>query len=99
MIRRSFHRGKRQEIIIFFVLSFIVESNIERIMFKSGDNFIPVTAASGTLVRLNGHTLEMLIWFILHEQRKFVKKNICFIYACSFCVRYSYDQGVYRVLL
>ena len=67
-------------------------------MFKSGDNFIPVTAARGTLVRLNGCTLEMLIWFILHEQRKFVKKYICLVYACLFCVRYSYEQGVCRVV-
>ena len=85
MIRSNFHGGKRQEI-NFFVLPFIVESNIERIMFKSGDDFIPVTAARGTLVGLNGYTLEMLIWFILHEQRKFVKKymsHLCMFVLCA----------------
>ncbi|XP_068724361.1 uncharacterized protein [Montipora capricornis] len=37
-------------------------------MLRRGNNDIPVTAARGTLFRLKGSTLEMLIWFILHEQ-------------------------------
>ena len=39
-------------------------------MLKSGEDLVPVTATRGTLIRLKGSTIEMLIWFILHEQRE-----------------------------
>ena len=84
--KNSWHRGKRQQVKIFCSVFFLkVESKIERIMFKIGDNFIPATAAQGTLVRLKGNTLEMLIWFVLHEQCKFEKKIVSVVYVGYVC--------------
>ena len=50
-------------------------------MLKSGEDLVPVTAARGTLIRLKGSTIEMLIWFILHEQREFGKIDFVVLYS------------------